>query len=351
LRLGSAASPIARIPALPPNRPPARIMLCIRPLGSAARGMLRRDTLSAGSRTFSAMPRFPTSHTPVARPAVQQRGFAFQPRQGRESKVKVAVKEAPKAEWWQQEQTTSTAVSRQHQQHDIDQDQRAGSQYEALTGGVQAHLQKVYATLTAGIGVAAGASMVSMATGLASMLPPIVPGLLAIAPMAYLIMGTNKYTHSSEFRTALFVAFTSLSGMAIAPLLKVFLAINPTAIPLALFSTAGLFGVMTVLSMVAPRGAMLNWGVPLGGGMIMLMLLGLGGMFVPATSAWAPLLHNISLYGGLGLFTLYIAYDTQVMVAEYEMGQDDHLRHAINLFINFQAIFTRLLMIFGMRDD
>lgn len=130
-----------------------------------------------------------------------------------------------------------------------------------------------------------------------------------------------------------------------------FLAINPTAIPLALGATAGLFGVMTVLAMMAPRGAMLNWGVPLGGGMIVLLLLGVGGMFVPATSAWAPLLHNIMLYGGLGLFTIYIAYDTQTMVAEYEMGEDDHLRHAINLFINFQAIFTRLLMILGMRND
>lgn len=161
----------------------------------------------------------------------------------------------------------------------------------------------------------------------------------------------DAQSHSSEFRTALFVAFTALSGLAIAPLLKAFLAINPTAIPLALGATAGLFGVMTLLAMMAPRGAMLKWGVPLGGGMIMLLILGIGGMFVPVTSPWAPLLHNVMLYGGLGLFTLYIAYDTQTMVAEYEMGEDDHLRHAINLFINFQAIFTRLLMILGMRGN
>ena len=28
------------------------------------------------------------------------------------------------------------------------------------------------------------------------------------------------------------------------------------------------------------------------------MAVGLGGMFVPPTSAWYPLLHNIYLYGG-----------------------------------------------------
>ena len=43
----------------------------------------------------------------------------------------------------------------------------------------------------------------------------------------------------------------------------------------------------------------------------MLMAVSVGGMFVPVTSAWYPLLHNVMLYGGLVLFTLYIAYDTQ----------------------------------------
>lgn len=62
-----------------------------------------------------------------------------------------------------------------------------------------------------------------------------------------------------------------------------------------------------------------------------------------------------------GIFTLYIAYDTQNMINEcagrggeapatpsplhrgwptprrYEMGEDDHLKHAVDLFINFKA--------------
>ena len=65
--------------------------------------------------------------------------------------------------------------------------------------------------------------------------------------------------------------------------------------------------------------------------------------FVPVTSAWYPILHNVYLYGGLTLFTLYIAYDTQKMIDEYEMGMDDHLRHAVDLFIDFKIIFTRVL--------
>ena len=63
------------------------------------------------------------------------------------------------------------------------------------------------------------------------------------------------------------------------------------------------------------------------------------------TSAWYPLLHSINLYGGLSLFTLYIAYDTQKMIDEYEMGVDDHIKHATDLFIDFKIVFTRVMQI------
>ena len=67
---------------------------------------------------------------------------------------------------------------------------------------------------------------------------------------------------------------------------------------------------MTALSLFAKPGAMLRMGVPLGGGLLVLMAAGVASVFVPVTSAWYPLLHNVYLYGGLALFTLYIAYDT-----------------------------------------
>ena len=102
---------------------------------------------------------------------------------------------------------------------------------------------------------------------------------------------------------------------------------------------------MTGLSMLAKPGSMLRLGVPLGAGMLMLMACGIGGMFVPVTSAWYPLLHNIQLYGGLGIFTLYIAYDTQKMIDEYQMGEDDHIKHATDLFLDFKIVFSRVLML------
>ena len=85
--------------------------------------------------------------------------------------------------------------------------------------------------------------------------------------------------------------------------------------------------------------------------LLVLMGAGVASMFVPITSAWYPLLHNVYLYGGLGLFTLYIAYDTQKMVDEYEMGEDDHLKHAVDLFLDFKMVFSRVLILLMGRSD
>ena len=118
-----------------------------------------------------------------------------------------------------------------------------------------------------------------------------------------------------------------------------------------LLITTGMFGAMTGLAMFAKPGAALRYGVPLGGGLLMLMAVGIGGMFVPVTSAWYPILHNVYLYGGLTLFTLYIAYDTQKMIDEYEMGEDDHIKHATDLFIDFKIVFSRVLQLLMMSRD
>ena len=112
-----------------------------------------------------------------------------------------------------------------------------------------------------------------------------------------------------------------------------------------------MFAAMTGLAMFAKPGAALRYGVPLGGGLLMLMAVGVGGMFVPVTSAWYPILHNVYLYGGLTLFTLYIAYDTQKMIDEYEMGEDDHIKHATDLFIDFKIVFSRVLQLLMMSRD
>jgi len=228
--------------------------------------------------------------------------------------------------------------------------QQQGSQWDALGTGVVEHMRKVYGTLAVGIGIAAGASMFTMATPLLGV-HPLVPGIGAMIPLMG-IMYTSNHTMSPALRTALFAAFTALSGMSLAPMMYMMLKVSPAIVPQALLITTGLFGTMTALSLFAKPGSMLRLGVPLGAGMLMLMGCGIATMFVPVTSAFYPLLHNVYLYGGLGLFTLYIAYDTQNMIDEYEMGVDDHIKHATDLFLDFKIVFTKVMQIlYFSRDD
>jgi len=134
------------------------------------------------------------------------------------------------------------------------------------------------------------------------------------------------------------------------PLLGAVASINPLIIPTALGMTAAIFGTMTALSFFAKKKSFLSLGLPLFGGTLVLLGAGIAAFMVPVTSVWYPILHNVSLYGGLALFSAYIAYDTQRIVAEFEAGHKDVIAHAVSMFINLQGIFVRLLAILGRRD-
>ena len=60
---------------------------------------------------------------------------------------------------------------------------------------------------------------------------------------------------------------------------------------------------------------------------------------------------SISLYGGLALFTVYVAYDTQVILDDYKNGMEDAVQHSLQLFLDFVNIFRRVLFMFMSSND
>lgn len=105
-------------------------------------------------------------------------------------------------------------------------------------------------------------------------------------------------------------------------------------------------GGATLASLFAKEGSLLKFGAPLAGLTFALLGLSIVGIFFPH-----PILFNLNLYGGLVLFTAFTAYDTHTVLEDYKQGNRDVLAHATNFFINFMAIFRRLLFIFMSRDD
>jgi len=122
---------------------------------------------------------------------------------------------------------------------------------------------------------------------------------------------------------------------------------DPLLVPMALAASSGIFVGATAFSMFAPEGKLLSWGGPLFGGVMVMLGCGVVNMI------WGPypVLSSIQLYGGLGIFTLFVAYDTQQILDDYKNGVRDTVQHSIGLFIDFVAIFRRILMIFMMRGD
>lgn len=271
--------------------------------------------------------------------------------------VRFYVREIPRREKISIHRRARTAVKDEEEVQQEQQAQRqvqyierdtmdSRKQYEALTPGVKKYLQQVYSTMGAAIGIAAGGSFLTMFTGL-GLVSPLVWGLGALIPMFGLTMTNPARTN---LRIGMFTAFSALSGMAVGPLVNIALHLNPWAVPLALGLTAGTFFSMTMVAMMATRRSMLRWGAPLFGGLLVLMGTSLVAMFLPATSALYPILTSVWLYGGIGLFSLFIAYDTQTIINDYEEGQRDPLVHAMNMFINLRALFTHFLTIFIHRD-
>jgi hypothetical protein len=125
-------------------------------------------------------------------------------------------------------------------------------------------------------------------------------------------------------------------GVTISPSLIIFANVIPAATVLTTALVAGPIGA----SLMLPKGQLLGWGPGLMIGLFGLIGAGIGGI-------WFPILHNVSVYGGVGLFSLIAMHDTHKMIDDFENGKEDHIGHATDFSLTFINIFVRLLEILG----
>lgn len=213
----------------------------------------------------------------------------------------------------------------------------SGSTADSITPQVRNHIVRVYNLLTFGV-VTAGLGCAAMIT---TPLGAIVPYWAAMfGGLGCLLWLQFKPPANPQARVGLFLAFTTLEGMSLAPFVK--MGAMKGVLGSALVLTGAVFAGFTAVALLAPRGRLLALGGPLFGMLMGMVVLSLVSMIYPTYFA-----HSILLYGGLALFSVMIAYDTQAMIERARCGNGDHVQDATSLFLNMMNIFIRLLQILG----
>lgn len=151
-------------------------------------------------------------------------------------------------------------------------------------------------------------------------------------------------------RTALFVLIGLTCGITIAPAVSMAAFMDPMILVQAGLGTLAIFAGCTTAALTFRRKVFLLIGGPLIGLLFVVILASLGTVLLPALGIGSPALiaalHNINLYLGLGVFSLFIAYDTQRMIESARSGIADPISDALSLFLNLLNIFIRLLEVF-----
>ena len=243
--------------------------------------------------------------------------------------------------------------------------------------GLKNHLNKMYNITMWSLSGALGISYMMAATKFALLSQFACFGVGAIGSLGSVI-AFSRFTRSqstmvtdskgqecltsenSPARLALYSTFVGCSGLIMAPLVGHYLIMNPL-IALGLFHTVMYVSFYYVFT--RPKDSLLWLGGPLKGvlvSMIGIQLLSLGVSWTYGPNMFSIMAYRADVYLGTGLFTAFVAYDTQVAIKDYENGNADHLGASMRMFLNFQNlgaslcvflyfqnIFVRMLRIVG----
>lgn len=182
-------------------------------------------------------------------------------------------------------------------------------------------------------------------------------GFTGIALAFAAMMGTGILCQTIEYSPGFgpkqmsWMLHSAVMGALLAPLCFV----GGPILVRAAWYTAGLVGGLSTIAVCAPSERFLMMGGPLAMGLGVVFVSSLGTMFLPATTALGAGLYSISIYGGLLLFSAFLLYDTQRIIAQAERHPTvpamygakpyDPVNAALSIYMDTLNIFIRIVTI------
>lgn len=210
--------------------------------------------------------------------------------------------------------------------------ERLGDAMTALGGGIALTGATAVAAYRAGaLRFIAGSPM---AFGIGSMVVSIGSMIVCIS--------TGK--ENPALKLGSFALFNAAMGLSLVPLSMAGGAIIIRAAAM----TAGIVGSLSLVAANSPSDQFLWMGGPLAIGLGAVFVSSLGAAFLPAAWAVVPLMHNISLYGGLAVFSGFVLYDTSRIVEHATHLPEekwDPVGESISVYLDAVNIFTRMVVL------
>jgi len=206
---------------------------------------------------------------------------------------------------------------------------------------VRQRIMKTYAYLTASLAITGVTTSLLFLNGYASYLleNPLlfgIPTLISTFVSAYLTM-TLSYDNSPIAKHVAWIATNSSIGLSILGLSAI---AGSTIIKQASIITGCVVGGMSIAAIAAPSNSFLKLGSYLGVGLGVLIGASIAEFFFPRSL----LLRDINFYGGLGLFALFTAHDTQrVLKHAQELPTFDPICEQMELYLDTVNIFSKVV--------
>lgn len=171
------------------------------------------------------------------------------------------------------------------------------------------------------------------------------------------IIGTGMLAQSIEYKEGFglkqmaWLTHAGVMGAMLAPMC--FLG-GPLLIRAGWY-TLGVVGGLSAIAVCAPSERFLNLGGPLAMGLGVVFVSSIGSAFLPPTTALGAGLYSMSLYGGLLLFSAFLLYDTQRIIAQaerypanpqlYAVRPYDPINAALSIYMDTLNIFIRIVAV------